>query len=109
MKKKKKHKIRDTSVKAFVEILEDLGLREMQVFQAIHSIQPCSDKMIAKYLNWKINCVTGRRNTLSEFNVIRLVKKDIDLEPPFKKVRFYAIANSNNALLETTRLPQIVK
>lgn len=86
MKQMIKTKMRATSLIAFSELLEDLGFKEMQVFQAIKRLQPCSDKMIAKYLGWKINCVTGRRNSLVHYHMIIIYKKDLDQVEPFKKV-----------------------
>jgi hypothetical protein len=95
----KKTKIRATSISAFVDILEDLGFKEMQVFQTIKKIQPCSDKMIANHLGWKINCVTGRRNSLAHYHMIIIYKKDLDKIEPFKKVIYWKIPEWMNGVL----------
>ena len=96
---KTKTKMRATSLKAFSDILEDLGFKEMKVLQAIQSIQPCSDKMIAEYLGWKINCVTGRRNSLAHYGLIIINKKDFDKVPPFKKVIYWKIKDYMNQVM----------
>lgn len=88
MKQMLKTKMRATSLSAFADILQDLGFREMQVFQAIKRLQPCSDKMIAEYLNLKINQVTGRRNALAHYHMIHIYKKDLDKVAPYNKVIF---------------------
>ena len=94
-----KTKMRATSLQSFADILEDLGFREMQVFQAIKKIQPCSDKMIAQYLNLKINQVTGRRNALAHYHMIHIYKKDLDKVAPFKKVIYWSIPNWMDSIL----------
>jgi len=104
--KKFKTKMRATSILAFVEILGSLGLKEKIVFQAIQRIQPCSDKMLAEYLGWKINRITGRRNSLSNTAMVIPYKKDIDKIPPFKKVQYWIIPSYNNAILEK---PEVIK
>jgi len=99
MKKKTKTNMRATSLLAFSQILEDLGFKELQVFLAIKHLQPCSDKMLAEYLNWKINRITGRRYDLAKVGMIIQKNKDIDKVPPFKKVIFWIIPSYNNSIL----------
>ena len=53
-----------TSLEAFERIKDTLGLRQLQVYQALKEIQPATNSMIAKHLNWTINKVTGRINEL---------------------------------------------
>lgn len=94
-----KTKMRATSLLAFYEILGELGFKEMLVFQTIKKIQPCSDSMIAQSLNWKINCVTGRRNSLMHYKTVILYKKDIDKCYPHKKVCYWIIPSWLNSVL----------
>ncbi len=50
-----------------------------QVFIAIRKLGVCNDKQIASYLGWEINKVTPRRGELVESGIIRLDRKDKDL------------------------------
>ncbi len=76
--KKRKTKMRATSIEAFFYILENLiGKRQEQVFKVIKGIQPCSNLMISKKSNLPINCITGRVKELRDFGIVRCYKKDI--------------------------------
>lgn len=88
---KTKTKMRATSLEAFADILMSLGDKEMKVLQCIKKIQPCSDKMIANYLGWEINRVTGRRNSLAHYGTVIIYKKDIDKIAPYKRVIYWKI------------------
>ena len=74
----------------------------MIVYKVIKKIQPCSDKMIAEYLNWKINRVTGRRNSLVNYHLVQFLKKDIDKVPPYEKVIFWSIPKWMSDNVKTT-------
>lgn len=54
-----------TSALAYASI-DQLGHKQLEVLQKIEEIQPCSNKQIAKSLNWEINRVTGRVNELAK-------------------------------------------
>jgi hypothetical protein len=100
MEKTKKTKMRATSILAFSELLETIGEKQTIVFKAIKKIQPCSDKMIADYLGWKINRVTPRRYELAKYHLIIIYKKDIDKIPPFKKVIYWKIPEWMNGMIQ---------
>lgn len=68
--KRFKTKIAQTSLSAYSEVLEHLGEKQQRVFEAIRILKKCNAKMIARKLNWEINCVTGRINELFNFGVI---------------------------------------
>jgi len=59
-----KTKITQTSLEAHRVVLRTIGKKQIEVLNAIKKIQPCSDQMIAEYLRYTINRVTGRRNEL---------------------------------------------
>jgi predicted transcriptional regulator len=56
---------------AYRSILPRLSDKQLEVFEAIQDIQPCSNKDIKKYLGWEINSVTPRVKELREIGVIR--------------------------------------
>ncbi len=49
-----------------------------QVFIAIRKLGVCNDRMIAEYLGWPINRVTGRRNELVKNGLVVMDRKDKD-------------------------------
>jgi len=59
-----KTKVTATSLEAHRSILKTIGKKQIEVLNAIKKLQPCSDQMIAEYLQYTINRVTGRRNEL---------------------------------------------
>ena len=61
-----------TSALAYASI-DQLGHKQLEVLQKIEDIQPCSNKQIAKSLNWEINRVTGRVNELAKKGFIKCV------------------------------------
>ena len=72
-----KTQMRDTSILAWYQILENLGERQVKVYKAIKDLKFCSNTMISQHLNLPINCITGRVNELRKYNVVRMYKKDI--------------------------------
>lgn len=56
------------------ESVQELGNKQMEVLEKIEEIQPCSNKDIAKALNWEINRVTGRVNELAKKGLIKSEK-----------------------------------
>ncbi len=92
MKKKHKTKMRATSVQSFYYILTNIGERQMQVFNAIKEIQPCSNLMISKHLRLPINCVTGRRLELQKFGLVRKYSEE-ECEYTHRKVIYWKIPN----------------
>lgn len=74
-----KTEMADTSLLAYNELKEKNLLigKRLDVYNAIKKIGCGTNKMIARYLSWEINRVTGRVNELAEGGVIRLSKKEI--------------------------------
>jgi len=86
--RKRKHKMMPTSLLAYAEVLENLGEKQSKVYAAIRELKSCNNKMIARKLNWNINCVTGRVNELRKLHIVMQDKKDncpISLEEENKK------------------------
>ena len=52
--------IANTSLMAYDMILEDLGDRQLQVFNGFKKLEYATNAMVAKEINLPINCVTGR-------------------------------------------------
>jgi len=75
--KKKKTKMRATSIESFYHILEDLGKRQIQVLEGFREIQPCSNLMLSKHLGLPINSITGRCKELRNCGIVMLDKTDI--------------------------------
>ena len=77
--KKKKCKVRPTSILAYAEVLEDLGERQAEVYRVIRDFgdRGCNNKMIARKMNIPINSVTGRVNELRKMGIVLHYKKDI--------------------------------
>lgn len=74
------HPVRQTSLLAYVNALENLGQKQFTVLKAIDSLGVCNDKQIADYLNWPINRITPRRLELRKMGLIKEidVRKDSD-------------------------------
>ena len=56
------------------ESIQELGNKQLEVLGKIEELQPCSNKDIAKSLNWEINRVTGRVNELAKKGLIKSEK-----------------------------------
>lgn len=63
----------ETSREAYKSV-QELGNKQMEVFEKIVELQPCSNKTIAESLNWEINRVTGRVNELAKKGLIKSEK-----------------------------------
>jgi predicted transcriptional regulator len=68
--------MKETSLLAYAEVLENLNERQIQVLKAIDKIEPCNNLMISKYLNLPINSITPRTNELFKKRLIKENKKD---------------------------------
>lgn len=60
----KQRGVQDTSLEAFFNVQSRLGRSRRVVLEAIRKLGPVSNKEIAHYLDWEINCVTPRVNEL---------------------------------------------
>lgn len=63
----------NTSLLAYSSI-QELGNKQMEVYEKIVELQPCSNKTIAEALSWEINRVTGRVNELAKKGLIKSEK-----------------------------------
>jgi Mn-dependent DtxR family transcriptional regulator len=73
---KKKHRIRDTSLEAYYEVLEDLEGRQREVYAALRELGPANNTMIANKLNLPINSITPRIHELRALGLVIFYKKD---------------------------------
>ena len=66
------HKIRDTSLIAFQNILHTLSRRQAQVYFAFKDSPQdnLTDGELSRKLGWPINCVTPRRGELEKKGVL---------------------------------------
>ena len=60
--------------------LEDISEKQRKVYKAIKRLKTASDARIAKFLNWPINCVTGRRNELVTAGLVEFAAKKYNPE-----------------------------
>jgi predicted transcriptional regulator len=83
---KKKQKVKDTSLLAYAEVLENLGERQLEVYKALYDLKEANNTMISEKLNLSINNITPRINEMRGYGIIRQSKKDIC--PCTKKKQF---------------------
>ena len=62
--------VAETSRQAY-KSLKDLGDKQRQVLDTLGELGIASDQDIAEALGWEINRVTGRRNELVKFNLVK--------------------------------------
>lgn len=74
---KKMYNIRETSLLAYANVLENLGERQRVVYKAILDLQEANNTMLSEHLNIPINCVTPRVNELRKRGVVRQAFKGI--------------------------------
>ena len=84
--------IENTSLLAYIKVIENLGERQEQVYKAIAGFGECSNTMISNRLHLPINCITPRVNELRKKNLVREAYKGTC---PFtdKKVLFWKVAH----------------
>lgn len=71
--------MRQTSLEAYKSIKNELQPKEKLVLGALIALKgKATNKEIAAYLGWPINCVTGRTNRLVENGVVKEGEKVID-------------------------------
>ena len=63
--------IRQTSLMAYSEVKRVVGVRQQLVLSAILSLGVATDKQLAKFLQWPINCVTPRRGELVKLGRVK--------------------------------------
>ena len=59
-----------TSSNAYHTIYNKLGAKQKIVYEAIGELGTASNEELATYLDWPINCVTGRVCELKKFNMV---------------------------------------
>ena len=69
--------VTDTSLSAFREILNNLGLRQQEVYFAIKELVEADNLSISKFLNIPINSVTPRVFELRDKKLVGVSKQDI--------------------------------
>jgi len=62
--------MQQTSLQAFEQVQEHLGENQNAVYDVIRRIGPCSNKDIALFLQWPINCVTPRTLELRKLGLV---------------------------------------
>jgi predicted transcriptional regulator len=71
-----KSRVRDTSLLAYYEVLENLGERQLEVYKALYDLKEANNTMISEKLNLSINNITPRINELRSYGIVRQSKKD---------------------------------
>jgi len=74
---KAKHKTMPTSLLAYSEVLNDLCLRQAQVYGVIRKLKSCNNQMIANSLRLPINSITPRVNELRKLHIVMMDKKEL--------------------------------
>ena len=72
-----KHKMRDTSLLAYADVLENLGERQMQVFRKLRELKFASNFKLAQELGLPINRVVPRIKELRDYGVVMFYRKEI--------------------------------
>ena len=72
-----KQKVKDTSLQAYAEVLENLGERQLEVYKALHELKEANNTMLSNHLNLSINNITPRINELRKLGLVKQSKKDI--------------------------------
>ena len=93
--KHKKHKMRDTSLVAYADVLENLGERQSLVFSTLRTLKFASNFQLSKVLRLPVNQIVPRIYELRSMGVVMFYKKDICPETKKKvvywKPRFWEI------------------
>ncbi len=85
-----KTKMRDTSLEAYNSIRTKLQPKEKIVLGALIALKgKATNKQIAEYLDWPVNCVTGRMHSLVKLKKVKLGEKVIDPETNCKARQWY--------------------
>lgn len=66
----------ETRNQAYLSILDSLGEKRRIVYQAIKHMRGATNHQIAEFLNWPINCVTGRVSELRKMFLIKSERKN---------------------------------
>ena len=85
---------KQTSLPAFKEAPATKDYCRSVVLLTIEKLQPCNDRQIAEFLQWPINCVTGRRGELVTAKKVVLDKKQKD-ETTNRTVNYWKIRTAD--------------
>ena len=85
--------VQDTSREAYADVKPKLGRRQKLVFETLRKIQPATNTMLAKYINFPINVITPR---VFELRGMHLVEEDHRDRCPItgKRAIFWRITNA---------------
>jgi len=83
--------VRPTSLLAFADALEHIGLRQRQVLIAIDSLEPCNNFQISQHLNLPINVITPRCQELRKMGLVKESHIGIDSTTKRKTIFFVRI------------------
>lgn len=67
--------MRQTSLQAYQHVRKAIGGRQQTVLSAILTLGISTDKHLAKFLQWPINCVTPRRGELVKLGLVKEMGK----------------------------------
>jgi hypothetical protein len=62
--------VSSTSKNAYNAIYSKIGDKQRKVYEAIGELGIATNEQIAEYLDWPINCVTGRVTELRKFGMV---------------------------------------
>jgi predicted Zn-ribbon and HTH transcriptional regulator len=68
--------IQQTSIEAYKDVLETLGERQSEVYEALKQLGEATNTMISRYLMIPINCVTPRVFELRDMKLVGVSKVD---------------------------------
>jgi predicted transcriptional regulator len=72
-----KQRVRDTSLIAYAEVLQNLGERQLEVYKVLHELKEANNTMISQQMNLSINNITPRINEMRKLGIVRQSKKEI--------------------------------
>jgi|GEM_PF-4920674 len=73
----KTHKMRDTSLLAYSEVIENLGEKQMLVFRKLRELKFASNFQLSKELRIPVNRICPRIKELRDYKIVMFYKKDI--------------------------------
>lgn len=68
--------IQQTSLESYKEVMENLGERQIEVYQALKRMGQATNAMISRYLILPINCITPRIFELRKLGFVAISRID---------------------------------
>jgi hypothetical protein len=90
--------IASTSEQAYKSIKPKLGDKQRAVYSAIKDMGIASNEMLADYLHWPINCVTGRSTELHRYGMITVEK--LGFSKSGRRTKMWSICDLNDSKLQ---------